>query len=142
VSRRARIALGAALLCYLPFLTYVVIVTTPAYAVAPRAAVFGLPTATAAFSMALLLGPRAVWLAAWITVALFGVALADNVASIVAYLADWELRQAVEMKDAYLKALRQSGSHLWHWLAVLAPALVAAAVLLKARAARPLSPRR
>jgi len=142
VSRRSRIALGAALLCYLPFFTYVLIVTTPAYAIAPRAAVYALPTAVAAFSVALILGPHAARLAAWAALALLGAALLDNVLSIVAYLADWEKRRGAGELDAWLAALRQSRSHLWHWAAVLAPALAAAGVLFRARAARRPSPRR
>jgi hypothetical protein len=139
VSRRVRIALGAALLCYLPFFAYVVVVTTPAYATLRWVAVFVLPPALASFCAALLLSVRAVRPTAWAVVVLLAAALLDNAASIVAYLADWELRQGAEHKGAYLSALRQSAAHLWHWLAVFAPIPVAAAALaaLKAPAGRP-----
>jgi hypothetical protein len=89
-----------------------------------------------------MLSERAAQFAAWAVVGLLGAALLDNVLSIVAYLADWERRRGAEELGAWLAALRQSRSHLWHWAAVLAPALAAAGVLFRARAARRPSPRR
>jgi hypothetical protein len=142
VSRRARIALGALVLVYLPVFAYVVIVTTPSYSLLPRVWVVVLPVVLASLGAGLMLSERAAQVAAWAAVALLAAALLDNVFSIVAYLADWEKRRGAGELEAWLAAVRQSRSHLWHWAAVLAPALAAAGVLFRARAARRPSPRR
>jgi len=142
VTARTRLALGATLLCYLPFFAYVVVVTTPAYALFPRASIFVLPSVLASFCAALLLSARAVPVTAWIVVAVLGVALLDNFTSVIGYLADWELRQGREEDGAYLRALRQSASHAWHWLLLVAPLAAAAVALVKGRTARRPSPRR
>ncbi len=121
--------LGALLLAYVPFLAFVAVVTTPAYVGFPLLSVFVAPAVLASLALALLLSARAARVTAWLVVAVLGLWLIENVASILWYLAGWEMRQGATPAAAFLGALEQSRSRVPYWLAVLLPIVLAAAYL-------------
>lgn len=123
----ARLTLGGMLLAYVPFLAYVAVVSTPAYVKFPLFSVFVAPAVLAA--LALLLSARAVRAIAWLAVAVLSVWLAENMASILWYLVDWEIRRGTAIKTAIFSAIGQSGSRAPYWLAVLFPIVIAAVYL-------------
>jgi hypothetical protein len=125
----ARFMLGAMLLAYVPFLAYVAVVSTPAYVKFPLLSVFVAPTALASLALALLLSPRAARATAWLVVAVLTLWVAENAASILWYLVDWEMRQGAVLTTAIFNAIGKSGSRAPYWLAILFPILMAAAYL-------------
>jgi hypothetical protein len=129
VRMKGRLVLGALLLAYVPVFAFVAVVATPAYATFPQLSIFAAPAALAALGLALLLSPRAARVMAWLAVAVLGLWLAENVASIVWYLAQWEMQQGLEPLPALLRALGQCGSRAPYWLAALLPICAAAAQL-------------
>ncbi len=128
-SRVARLTLGALLLAYVPFLAFVAVVTTPAYVRFPLLSVLVAPAVLASLALALLLSARAARATAWLVVAVLGLWLIENAASILWYLAGWEMRQGATPVAAFLGALEQSRSRAPYWLAVLFPIVIAAAYL-------------
>jgi hypothetical protein len=126
---KLRLIAGALLLGYVPLLAFVAVVATPAYATVPQLSIFAAPAVLASLGLALLLSPRTARLAAWLAVAVLGVWLVENVASIVWYLAQWEMRQGLEPLPAFVRALGQCGPRAPYWLAVLLPICAAAAQL-------------
>jgi hypothetical protein len=121
--------LGGMLLAYVPFLAYVAVVSTPAYVKSPVFSVFVAPAVLASLALALLLSARAARVTAWLVVVVLGLWLIENVASILWYLVDWEMRQGSVLTTAILNAAGQSGSRVPYWLAVLFPIVIAAAYL-------------
>ncbi len=128
-GRVARLTLGALLLAYVPFLAFVAVVTTPAYARFPLLSVFVAPAVLASLALALLLSPRAARATAWLAVAGLTVWLIENAGSILWYLVDWEMRQGAVLTAAIFNAIGQSGSRAPYWFAVLFPIVIAAAYL-------------
>jgi hypothetical protein len=128
-GRAARLTLGGMLLAYVPFLAYVAVVSTPAYVKFPLLSVFVAPAVLTSLALALLFSARAARVTAWLVVAVLGVWLAENMASILWYLVDWEMRQGAVLTTAIFSAIGQSGSRAPYWFAVLFPIVIAAAYL-------------
>ena len=126
---KGRLVLGALLLAYVPFFAYVALVATPAYAALPQVSIYAAPAVLASLALALLFSPRTARATAWLAVAVLGAWLAENVASSIWYLAQWEMRQGQQAFPAFLGALGQCGSRAPYWLAVLLPIGVATAQL-------------
>lgn len=130
---RARIALGALCLAYLPFLGWIALVATPAYAWWPMLSVF-LPTAAfAPFALGLIASPRAARATAWLAVVVLAAWLVENIAAVLLRIVDWERWQGASLGGALLAALEQSLPRAPYWLAVLLPLAVAAAYLYTSR---------
>jgi hypothetical protein len=132
VSRK-RLALGGALLAYVPLLAWVSLVATPAYGTFPMLSAFVAPIALVALALGVLLGGRAARTTAWLALAILALWLVENVTSIFLRLVDWERRMGAELGDALAGAVEQSLARSPYWLAVLLPLCVAAAYLWRTR---------
>ena len=141
-GRALRLTLGAALSAYVPFLGYIALVTTPAYVHFPYFSVFIAPAVVAMLGLALLLSVRAIRVTAWIVVAVLGVWLTENVASIFWRIVQWERWQGSELLDAVISAFEQSGPRAPYWLAVALPLAIAVACLFAFRPVQPAFRRR
>ncbi len=128
-----RVALGAALLLYVPLLAWVSLVATPAYVAFPWLSASAAPVALAVLAFGVLLRGRAARATAWLALLALALWLAENMASIFWRLVEWEQRQGAPLGEALVGALGGCVSRAPYWLAVLLPLCVAGAYLWRAR---------
>ena len=128
-----RIALGAALLAYVPVLAWVGLVATPSYVALPWLSVFAAPAALAALALCVLLNTRAARFTAWGAFAVLALWLLENVAASYWHLVGWEQRQGAPLGDALVGALGESVPRIPYWLAALFPLCVAGTYLWRSR---------
>ena len=131
--QRKRIALGVALLAYLPVIAWVGLVATPAYVLLPWVSALIAPVALAVLALGVLRNTRVARTTAWGALGVLVLWLAENIVAIFWHLVGWEQRQGAALGDAVVGALDQSVPRIPYWLAALAPLCVAGAYLWRSR---------
>jgi len=131
--QHSRIALGIALLAYVPVMGWVALVATPAYGLAPWLSIGLAPAALAVLALCVLRNTRPARATAWVALAVLGVWLAENVCAIFWYLVGWEQRQGAPLGEAILGAVDQSAPRVRYWLAASFPLGIAGAYLWRSR---------
>lgn len=128
-----RIALGTALLAYVPVLAWVGLVATPGYGLLPWLSIVLAPVALAVLALGVLRNTRPARVTAWAALAVLGLWLAENVGAILWHLVGWEQRQGASFGDAIVGALGESVPRVPYWLAALFPLCVAGTYLWRTR---------
>ena len=128
-----RIALGVALLAYVPVIAWVGLVATPGYGSIPWLSIVIAPAALAVLALGVLRNTRPARITAWAALGVLGLWLAENVVAIFWYLVGWERRQGAQLGDAIVGALGESVPRVPYWLAALFPLCVAGAYLWRSR---------
>jgi hypothetical protein len=131
--RHRRIALGIALLAYVPVVGWVALVATPGYGLLPWLSILIAPAALAVLALGVLRDTRPARATAWVALAVLGLWFAENVAAIFWHLVGWEQRQGAAFGEAILGAIDQSSPRVPYWLAALFPLCVAGAYLWRSR---------
>ena len=128
-----RIALGIALLVYVPVIAWVGLVATPGYGLFPWLSIVVAPVALAVLALGVLRNTRPARTTAWGALAVLAAWFAENVGAIFWHLVGWEQRQGAPLGDAILGALDQSVPRVPYWLATLVPLCVAGVYLWRSR---------
>ena len=128
-----RIALGIALLAYVPVIAWVGLVATPGYGALPWLSIVVAPAALAVLALGVLRNTRPARLTAWAALGALALWLAENIAAILWHLVGWEQRQGAALGDAIVGALGESVPRVPYWLAALFPLCVAGAWLWRTR---------
>lgn len=128
-----RVALGIALLAYVPVIAWVGLVATPGYGSMPWLSIVVAPAALAVLALGVMRNTRAARGTAWAALGVLGLWLVENIAAILWHLVGWERRQGAPLGDAIVGALGESVPRVPYWLAALAPLCVAGAWLWRSR---------
>jgi hypothetical protein len=131
--RHRRIALGLALLAYVPVIAWVGVVATPGYGALPWLSIVAAPAALAVLALGVLRNTRPARATAWAALGVLGLWLAENVAAILWHLVGWQQRQGAVLGDAIVGALGESVPRVPYWLAALFPLCVAGTWLWRTR---------
>lgn len=131
--RHRRIALGFALLAYVPVIAWIGLVATPAYVLLPWVSAFIAPIALAVLALGVLSDTRSARITAWSALAVLVLWLGENVCAILWHLVGWEQRQGAALGDAIAGALGESVPRAPYWLAALLPLCVAGIYLWRTR---------
>lgn len=125
--------LGALCLAYVPFLSWISLVTTPSYVTWPMLSVFVPTVAFTSLALGLIVSQRAARGTALLAFCVLAVWLVENIGSVFWRIVDWERRQGASVGDAFVGALEQSVPRTPYWLAVALPLCVAATYLYVSR---------
>lgn len=131
--QRRRIALGVALLAYVPVIAWVGLVATPGYGALPWVSIVIAPVALAVLALGVLRNTRPARATAWGALVVLAIWLAENVGAILWHLVGWEQRQGAALGDAIVGAIGESVPRTPYWLATLFPLCVAGVYLWRTR---------
>lgn len=128
-----RVALGIALLAYVPLMAWVGLVATPAYVSLPLLSIVVAPVALTVLALGVLRNTPAARATSWAALGVLALWLAENVGAILWHLVGWEQRQGAALDEAIVGALGESVPRIPYWLAALFPLCVAGAYLWRSR---------
>ena len=131
--QRRRVALGVALLAYVPVIAWVGLVATPGYGLFPWLSIVVAPAALAVLALGVLRNTPPARATARGALGVLALWLTENVAAILWHLVGWEQRQGAPLGDAIVGALGESVPRIPYWLAALCPLCVAGAYLWRTR---------